>query len=127
MAFVQSGIFDSCDRPDRLGEFHPGFALRVELSFAVGGEAVEAPSSLAGFFDPTSFDETLALEAIEEWVERSGVDAYDAAGFLLEELAELVSVSLLDFEEREDEHGGSSLLQFVCEHCVIHICGTPTV
>ena len=101
--------------------------MRFELALAFGGEAVEAPPSFAGLFDPASFDETLALEAVKEWVERSGVYAHDTAGFLLEEFAELIPVPLLDLEQRQDEHWGGAFFQFVCEHCVSDICGTPTL
>ena len=84
---------------DCAGELDPALSLCVELSFAFGREAVEAASPFAGFLDPSAFDEPLFLETIEQRVERRGVDAHDATRFLLEQLAQLVSVTGLSLEE----------------------------
>src|SRR4051812_27205612 len=99
------------DADQRVDEGVPaGAALRQDAP-AAGGDAVVALAALACALDPSPLDQPPGLHAIEERVERGGVECEDAVRALLDQLGDLVSVPRPLFEQREHEHFSAALLE----------------
>src|SRR6185503_20085610 len=98
-----------------------------EHLLAVGGDAVIAAPPLPGLLHPASLDEAALLEAIEQRIQRSDVEGEHPAGPRVDQLAQVVAVPRLMFDEREDEQFGAPFLHFPLYHAaprmaVPHIC-----
>src|SRR5687768_13079426 len=98
IASRQSRIPHPGDFADRGGELDPTPSLGGELPLSRWGQVIEAPPPLAGLLHPPSFDPFLALELIEQRVERRSVDPDHTPRTRLDELAELISMSWHGFE-----------------------------
>src|SRR5262245_5929773 len=75
----KSGMLNSGDATDRGDELAPTFPLPREHFPACRREAVVAPSTLSGFFDPAATNPAAFFESVEKWIERSDVEAQGAA------------------------------------------------
>src|SRR5678816_1083452 len=120
----QSGIAHPRYIGDGLGEFPPALSLRLENGETCGRDGVVAPASLAVFFDPTSDDPLSLFHAIEHGIEGGDVEREHAVGPALDELGELVAMSWLVLDQREDEKLGASLLELGSQHGVIYVSAT---
>src|SRR6187549_286928 len=120
-------MFHPRDAGDRLHEVPPVVALRREHLPSLPGEPVETPPAGARLLDPPALEPAALLEAVEERVEGSDVEAEAALGAVLDELADLVPVARARLEEGEDEQLRRALLELAVEHASqdirhSHIC-----
>src|SRR5689334_8981328 len=97
------GITHPRDPVDGRHELLPALALRLERGAARGREAVEALAPLARFFHPAADDPAALFHAIEQGIERRDIEREHAVGARLDELLQLVAVSRLSLQERQDE------------------------
>src|SRR5215213_2587863 len=109
-------MFDTRNAADRGDELAPATALRRQDLFARGGQAVIAPPPLARLLDPAPLDPAALLQAVEQRVERGDVEAQDAPRAPLDQVADVVAVPRLLFDQRENEQLGAPLLQLAVEH-----------
>src|SRR5690349_3339947 len=89
---VCSRILHPRELADGAHEVRPLAPLRAELSLALGGDVIVAAPALPGLLHPAPLDPGVALQAVEQRVERRRVDVDDAARLRVEELAQLVAV-----------------------------------
>src|SRR5262245_53455522 len=113
---VKSGMFEPRDAVDGEEELLPGLAMRGEGRAAVGGEAVVAPAPLSRLFHPAAVDESALLESQQQRVERRGVEGEHALRLCGDQLAQLVAVSRLFFQKREEQELCAALLHRQFEH-----------
>src|SRR5262245_9134129 len=113
---LQSRISHPHDVAHRGDELAPALALRVEDRATVFGDGVVASAPLPRAFDPSTGDPAALFHAIEQGIERGDVKGEDAARPRLDELRDLVSMSRLGVEEREDEEFGAAFFQFGGKH-----------
>src|SRR5262245_31164762 len=114
------------DARDGRHELLPRVPLRREHAFSFGGNAVVATPALSRLFDPAPLDHAAFLEAIQERIERCGVERQNAGRARFDELAQLVAVSRLCLDERQDEQFGASLFHLAVDHSGMLICGVAT-
>src|SRR6476646_4235776 len=110
------GITHPGDTVDGRHERLPALALRLERRAAGGRETVEAPAPLAGLLHPAADDPAALLHAVEQRIERRDIEGEDALGTRLDELLELIAMSRLDFQQRQDEELRAPFLQLVGKH-----------
>src|SRR5262245_66570041 len=111
-------MFHSGDAAERQDEFAPGVALRGQDVGADRRQPVIAAPPLPGFLDPAPEDPAALLEAIEQWIEGGDTEFQDAARSRLDELAEVVAVTGLILEQRQNQEFGAALLELAIEHAV---------
>ena len=80
----------------------PGIALIVQDLPAGLGDPIKAPAALIGLLDPASPDPSVGFQAIEQGIERCGVESQLAARTDIDQFADLVAVACAAFEERQD-------------------------
>jgi len=93
-------------------KFAPAAKLRSENSAAVPREPIIPAATLAAFFDPAPLYPAAPFEAVQEWVERSHMEANRSARALLNELADFIAVTRSRLNERENQHLGAPSLPF---------------
>src|SRR5712692_6064657 len=103
-------------------EVAPDAELLLEHFSAVHGQPVITPPALAGLLHPAAVDEAALFEAVEQGIEGSDVEAQDAAGAGVNQLAELIAVPRAVLEQRQDEQLGAAFLQLAVEHLGSNIC-----
>src|SRR5262245_37447042 len=114
-------MFHSSDAADREDEFAPRVTLRRQDVGADRRQPVIAAPPLPGFLDPPPQDPAALLEAIEQGIERGDAEFQDAARSRLDELAEVVAVTRLILEQRQDQELGAAVLELAIEHAVYHV------
>src|SRR5262245_46473045 len=114
-------MFHSRDAANGQDEFAPRVALRRQDVGADRRQPVIAAPPLPGFLDPATEDPAALLEAIEQGIERGDAEFQDAARSRLDELAEVVAMTRLIFEQRENQELGAALLELAVEHAVFHV------
>src|SRR5262245_63132963 len=122
---LQSRISHPHDVADRGDELAPALALGVECLATVFGDRVVASASLPGAFDPSTDDPAALFHPVEQGIERGDVEGEHATRSRLDEFRDLVSMSRLGLEEREDEEFGAALFQLGGKHGT-NICVTAT-
>jgi hypothetical protein len=105
-------MLNSSDEADGFDELAPAFPLRLKNLFAGRSEPIIATPALSGFLDPASTNPAAFLEAIEEGIKGSDVEAQGTARTELDELADIVAMAGPVFHEGENEELGAALLQF---------------
>src|SRR5258708_3294577 len=108
-------MFDSGDAADRVGEFAPGVALRLEHLFARRRKPVAAAAALAGLFNPGALNPAALLEPVQQRIERGDAELQHAARPRFDQLAEVVAVTRLVLDERQNEQLGAPLFQLAIE------------
>src|SRR5262245_11571976 len=114
-------MLDSGDPADRVCEFAPGVALRLEDLFAGWRQAVAAAAALSGFLDPPSLNPSALLEAIQQRVERGDAELENAARARFDQLAQVVTVARLVLDQRENQQLRAALLQLAVQHAGFHM------
>src|SRR5689334_23015170 len=96
-------------------ELFPGVFLGGQNARARVRQAVVTTPALTGLFDPAALNPAALFESIKERVK--GGDAKDnrAAGTRFDELAQLVTVPRLRFEQRQNQQLGAALLELAIE------------
>src|ERR1051325_314041 len=117
----QSGMLHSGNPADRENELAPGVALRGEHVGADGRQTVVATAALSGLLDPAAQNPAALLESVEQRVQRRDAELQQAAGSQFDQLAQLVAVARLVFEERQDEELGTALFQLAIEHPALDV------
>src|SRR6059036_3378976 len=112
---VHSGMVDSRDEAHRVDKGFPGLALADEDAAALGGQAVEAASSLAGLLHPPSLEPPAFFQPVEERIERRDMELQLPGRARLDQFADLISVTRARFNDREDDQLRRPLLQFAVE------------
>src|SRR5262245_10811018 len=112
----KSGILDARNAIDGGHEFTPRPALRFEDAGARGREAVVAAAALAGLLDPAAVNPAAFFETVEQRIERRDAELEHAAGAQLDQLAEVITMPRLVFNEGEDQEFGAPLFQLAIEH-----------
>src|SRR5262245_51909450 len=107
----QSGMTEPGHLVERLEERLPSAALRRQGLSAGRRDPVEPAPALACLFHPSALDEALALDSIEQRIQRGNLEGDLSVRTLLDQLRDLVAVPLPFLDEREHEHLGASLLQ----------------
>src|SRR5262249_8890415 len=95
----QSRMLGSCDPGDRGDEFLPALPVVLERRLAFRRDAIEAAAPLAFLLDPAPGDPAAILHAVEQGIERRDVKTQHALRPRGDQLAQLVAVSLLVFEQ----------------------------
>jgi hypothetical protein len=104
------------DAVERLEKRFPSPALRRERLAAGRCDPIEAPPALAGLLDPAPLDQSPPLEPVEERIERRDPEANLPVGALLDELRDLVPVTLLLLDQGQHQHLGAAPLQIARAH-----------
>src|SRR6478752_4226097 len=112
---LKSGMLDSCDQADGLHEFPPAIALGGEDLFSRRGEAVVTTAPLAGLLDPATANPTALFKPVEEGIQRSDVEPQQAARTHLDQLADVISMTRLVSDKRQDQEFRAPFLQFAIE------------
>src|SRR5258706_4066230 len=110
-----SGMFDSGVSVDGVGELAPRAALRREDARTGGGQPVVAAPALARFLDPAADDPAALLEPVQQRIQRGDAEFQHAARSRLDQLAQVVAVARLIFDERQDEELGAPLLELAVQ------------
>src|SRR6185369_4584215 len=119
-----SSWFDSGDAIERGEEIGPGLTLFVQDFAAGGGDFVIASSALAGFFNPSALNPAASFEPIEHRIKRGDVELKHSVGTLFDEFGNFISVTRSVFDQRQNQHFGTSSFDFEIEHIlVVPICG----
>src|SRR5262245_39408148 len=113
---VQSGMAETGDAVDGLDKGGPGLSLAFEHPDAGRGEPVKPAATLAGLLNPAPADPAPLLQPVEQGIERGHMETDHALGAGLDQLAELVAVAGLVFQQGEDEEIGAALLEFAVAH-----------
>src|SRR5437870_13552234 len=108
-------MLESGDAIDSADELAPAVALLGEDGGASRRELVVAAAALARLLDPAPLNPAALLEAVEQRIQRRDAEAEHAARARLDQLAQLVAVARLRFDERQDEQLGAALLQLAVE------------
>src|SRR3954463_2027151 len=111
-----SGMFISRDPVHRQHELAPRVALRREHGAAGGGQPVVAAAALTGFFDPAAKDPAALFQAIQQWIQGGDAELQHTLGACLDEPTQVVAMTRLILDQRQDEKLGAALLQFAIEH-----------
>src|SRR5262245_42146418 len=114
-------MFHSRNAADRLHEFAPRVALGGKHVGAERRQPAIAAPPLAGLVDPAPEDPAALLESIEQRIEGGDAEFQDAARSRLDELAEVVAVTRLVLEQRQNQELGAALLELAIEHAVFHV------
>src|SRR5262245_29046454 len=125
----QSGIAGSRDVRDGLYELPPTQSLCFESLSPVASDRVIATAPLPGLLDPPADDPPALFHAVEQRIQRGDVEREHAARLGLNELRDLVAVSRLGLEQRENQELGAALFELGSQHeriCVRHTYGTYT-
>src|SRR5262245_48340708 len=101
--------FDAGDAADRAREHLPGAALRGQHPAPLRRQTIEPPPALAGFLRPTPLDPFALLEAIEQGIERRGIEPQRAVGSRLDQLADVVAVPRPVLDQGENEQFSAAL------------------
>src|SRR5580765_671889 len=117
---------DPRDAVQRREERAPASALRCQHLLSSGGETVEALPPLTALLDPAALNEAAAFEAVQRGVERRDVELKRAVGSLLDQLRELVAVSIALVEQRQDEDFSAALAQLAVVRHIGSICISHT-
>src|SRR5690242_8355364 len=102
---------DPGDLLERVNEFAPHAAARAEHFAATRGQLVEAAPPLTGLLHPSAGDPALFLELVQEGIERRRLEAQFAAGSVLDDLRELISMAIGAVEDRQYQEFGAALLE----------------
>src|SRR5687767_9400940 len=94
----------------------PRLSLLLEHAAAILRQPVITALAFAGLLDPAALDPAAILEAEQGRVEGRERELQPAAGSLLDQLADLVSVPRPRFNQRQHEHLRAAFLQFRAEH-----------
>ena len=74
------------------------------------GEAIVAPAALTRFLDPLAFQPATFLEAVQQRIQSGGTEPKRPVRSRFDQLADLVTVALSRFDERQDQQLGAALL-----------------
>src|SRR5262245_35039173 len=118
----QSGMFLSSDAADGFDKRRPRLPLPGQYLAAFRGEAIDTPAPLACFFHPYALDPGSLLQAVEQGIERVDMKGQLSVGSRPDQLAEVISVPRLRFEQRQDEQLRGTLLQLTIECLGVDIC-----
>src|SRR6266545_999604 len=117
----QSAMLHPGDPADGQDEFTPRVALGGEDVGADWGQPVIAAPALPGLLNPAAQNPAALFQSIEQRVEGGDAEFQHAARSRLDQLAEVVAVSRLILEQREDQQLGAALLQLAIEHAVPYV------
>ena len=109
-------MFDSRDFVDRLCERLPDESLPDERAAPAGCEAIVSPPALGNFLDPSPFDQSLGLQAMQCRIERGDVKRDRSVGALLNLFPDLIAMPLPIFEECKYEQFRTAALELPLEH-----------
>src|SRR5688572_25994723 len=101
--------------------------MRGKRAAALRGQAVEAPVTLAGLFDPASGDQAAVLEPQQGWIKCRQRKRQASARPCFDQLADLVAMPRARLQERQDQHLCAPLLQFRTEHVASLYVATLTI
>src|SRR5829696_3780611 len=113
---LHADMFGPRNLSNGVDELPPVVALRGEDLPPFGGEPVEAAAALARLLDPLAGDPAALLQAVEEGIQRCHLELQAAAGSLLDQLADLVTVPRTRLDQRQNQQLGAALLQLPIEH-----------
>src|SRR5690348_313716 len=117
-----SGVFEPGNTVDGLHELAPTVALRLQDLFAFSSKPVITASSLPRLFDPASLDPTALLKAIKQRIKRSNIEAQPATRTLFDERADVITMTRLRLEQRQNQQLRTPLLQLPIQHSRTYIC-----
>src|SRR5262245_59531795 len=103
-------MFDSRHAADERDKLFPTLLLDAQRFSPLGRQAVVATPPLVSLLDPPSNDPPVLLESMEQRIKRSHMKSELAAGSDLYELRDVVPMSRLIFQHREDEKLSAALL-----------------
>jgi hypothetical protein len=105
-------MFYSRDAADSGHEVFPTLLFRAEHPAPFRSEAVIPAAALLRLLDPLALDPALSFEAVEQGIQGGDMEAQGAAGADLDQFRDVVTVTGLGFEEREDQELGAAFLPF---------------
>src|SRR5919112_6209711 len=90
---LQSGMIDSSDEAHGVDERLPGVALARQHASAFRRQRVIPPPALAGLLDPPALQPPSFFQPIQERIERCHMELQLPVRAVLDQLADLVSVT----------------------------------
>src|SRR5688572_3757356 len=114
---------EAADAAQRREHRMPVAALRDQCLAARRRETVVTPPSLAGLLDPLPFDQVALLESVEHRVQRSDVETQHSVGAAVDQLRDLVAVTLALLEGRENHQVGAAAFQLVVSRHIASLRG----
>src|SRR4029077_4505465 len=99
----QSRIFHSCHPVHCSYKFLPFLALLGECELPGGREPIVAAASLIRPLHPASLDPATSVEAGQKGIKRGDMEVQGSARAGVDELADVVSVPRLGFQQRQNQ------------------------
>jgi hypothetical protein len=99
----------------------PGVPVGLEDLRAGRRQPVVAAPPLTGLLDPPALNPTALLEAVQQRVQRRHAKREQTAGARFDQLAQIVAVSGLILEQRQDQEFGAAFFQLAIETWRSHI------
>src|SRR5580698_150236 len=108
----QLGIFYPHDLAHGLDEVLPALALTRQDAASFRCEAVIAPAPLIWLLYPAPLNQTALLEPIQEGIQRGDVETQGSPRSRFDQLADVVPVACLLFQQRQDQQLSATFFPF---------------
>jgi hypothetical protein len=95
---------------DRLHKLLPTVALRFQYFLSVGSDSVVTAPALPWLFDPATLDPPALLQSTKQRIQRADTEAKISTRTLFDQLANVVSMTWLILNERQNQQFGTSFL-----------------
>src|SRR4051812_21434668 len=100
-----SAMAGSCELKDHLMKKAPLFRSRLKRRPTGGSEGVVLALAASGRFLPSRRDQFLALQLVEQGIDRPLLPDEDAIGLLVDLTNDVVPIAAAAPEDAEDQHG----------------------